>query len=237
MARDSGVNPRKGTPGTGRTPSREEWDWFMERVGVSAENGRELAVTAQGRITSDPFRVLIATLISLRTRDEVTETSAERLFEMASTPARMVEIGADAVARAIFPANYYPTKAGRIVAVSRILLERFDGSVPSTIQELLSLPGVGRKTANLVLSEGFGIDAICVDTHVHRIPNRFGIIETRDPAATEEALRRNLPIEYWIRINRELVPFGKSICTPTSPRCSICPLAARCSRVFKGPSR
>jgi len=227
----------KRIDGPAPAPSRAEWDWFMAGVRVAVAGLPELSVTAQGRVTSDPYRVLVATLISLRTRDEVTGAAAERLFALASTPADMVRLGPDAVSRAIFPANYHPTKAARIVEVSRLLLERHGGIVPSSMDELLALPGVGRKTANLVLTEGWDIDAICVDTHVHRIPNRFGLITTRDPAATEAVLRATLPLEYWKEINRILVPFGQSVCTPVSPRCSICPVAARCRRRFDGRSR
>ncbi len=225
---------RRGRP---RKTARDDWDWFMDRVRDAVAGSRELSVTAQGRVTGDPYRVLVATLISLRTRDEVTEASAARLFSLASTPAAMVELGAPAVSRAIFPANYHPTKAARIVEVSRLILERHGGQVPSTLDELLALPGVGRKTANLVLSEGWDIDAICVDTHVHRIPNRFGLVATRDPGETEAVLRRRLPLKYWKEINRILVPFGQAVCTPVSPRCSTCPLAGRCGRFFSGPSR
>lgn len=220
-----------------RSPSREEWDWFMSRVRLAVDGTPELSVTAQGRITSDPYRVLVATLISLRTRDEVTGAVARRLFALASDPAAMVELGVDAISRAIFPANYYPTKAERIVGVSRLILDRHGGRVPSSMDELLALPGVGRKTANLVLIEGYDLDAICVDTHVHRIPNRFGLVTTRDPARTEDVLRARLPVEYWKEINRVLVPFGQAVCTPVSPRCSACPLAARCLKRFGGPSR
>jgi len=214
-----------------------DWDWFMSRVRAAVEGGRELSVTAQGRITSDPYRVLVATLISLRTRDEVTEKAAERLFILADSPRKMVELGVSAVSGAIFPANYYPTKAARIVDVSRLIIERHGGVVPADMGALLALPGVGRKTANLVLTEGFDMDAICVDTHVHRIPNRFGLITTTTPLNTENALRKDLPVVYWKEINRVLVPFGQTVCTPVSPRCSVCPLSSGCLMRFYGPSR
>ncbi len=213
------------------------WDWFMDGVRAAIADVPGPAVSMNGAITSSPFKVLVATLISLRTRDQVTGPASERLFALADSPEAMIALGAPAVSAAIFPANFHPTKAERIVEVSRLLIERHAGQVPADMDALLALPGVGPKTANLVLAEGFGIDAICVDTHVHRIPNRVGLIDTRDPVQTEEVLRSRLPLKYWKEINRILVPFGQSVCTPVSPKCSICPLIEGCARRFKGPSR
>lgn len=216
---------------------KPDWDWFMGAVRDSVAGVPVPSVTFEGSITRDPYRVLIATLISLRTRDDVTGPAAERLFELADTPAAVVELGPERVSRAIFPANYHPTKAARIVEVSGILIEKHGGVVPADMESLLALPGVGRKTANLVLTEGFDMDAICVDTHVHRIPNRVGLIRTKHATETEMILRRELPVRYWKEINRILVPFGQSICLPVSPRCSMCPLLSGCARQFAGPSR
>lgn len=215
----------------------DRWDWFMDRVRAAVADVPGPAVSMNGQITSSPFKVLVATLVSLRTRDQVTGPASERLFALADSPQSMIALGAPAISAAIFPANYHPTKAERIVEVSSLLVERHGGQVPADMDALLALPGVGPKTANLVLAEGFGIDAICVDTHVHRIPNRVGLIDTRDPVMTEDVLRRRLPLKYWKEINRILVPFGQAVCTPVSPKCSTCPLVKGCARRFKGPSR
>ena len=216
---------------------KPDWDWFMSSVRQAVSTAPVPSVTIEGTLTSDPFRVLVATLISLRTRDDVTATASKRLFELADDPAGIVALGFEKVAQAIYPANYQPTKARRIGEVSRILLDKHEGRTPDSMDELLALPGVGRKTANLVLTEGFDVDAICVDTHVHRIPNRVGLSSTRDPVATEMTLRKELPVHYWKKINRILVPFGQITCMPVSPKCSSCILSERCRKDFDGPSR
>lgn len=178
----------------------------------------------------DPYRVLVACLISLRTKDEVTDAAAARLFAVAADPAAMVRLRASRIEGLIYPAGFYRTKAGRILEISRILLERHAGRVPDTIDGLLELPGVGRKTANLTVTLGYGKPGICVDTHVHRISNRLGWVDTKRPDDTEEALRRTLPRRYWIPINALLVRHGREICHPTSPWCSRCPVAESCPR-------
>ncbi|ORC34927.1 endonuclease III [Marispirochaeta aestuarii] len=179
----------------------------------------------------DPYRVLISTIISLRTRDEVTISASERLFSAADTPSAMLRLSSPAVADLIYPAGFYRTKADTILKISGILLEAHDGKVPSRLTDLLTLPGVGRKTANLTLGLAFGIPSICVDTHVHRIPNRAGWISTSNPEQTEDALMQILPEEFWIEINTLLVAFGKDTCTPVSPWCSRCPISNWCSRI------
>ncbi|MDL2285995.1 endonuclease III [Desulfococcaceae bacterium OttesenSCG-928-F15] len=178
-----------------------------------------------------PFPILVSTLLSLRTKDEVTEPAAKRLLEKASTPEAMVQLGEEQIRELIFPVGFYPTKAKRLVEISLILLEKYQGAVPSIMEELLALPGVGRKTANLVLVEGFGIPTICVDTHVHRISNRLGYVKTKTPDKTEMALREKLPLPYWISYNEILVAFGQILCRPVSPWCSKCPVAALCRKV------
>jgi len=179
----------------------------------------------------DPFRVLISTLISLRTKDEVTRTAAARLFQMADSPAGMVRLQPEAIEKAIYPAGFYRTKAKNILKVSWLLLKQTGGRVPDDIEELLLLPGVGRKTANLVVTLGYGKPGICVDTHVHRISNRLGYVRTRNPEKTEFALRERLPEEYWIEYNDLLVTFGQNLCTPISPHCSRCALSHLCEKV------
>ena len=187
-------------------------------------------VTELSAALRDPFAVLISTMLSLRTKDATTAAASDRLFALAATPRAMQALDAGAVARAIFPVGFYRTKAAHILATCRILVDRFGGEVPSDLDALLELPGVGRKTANLVLTRGFGLPGICVDTHVHRISNRWGYIRTRTPAHSETALRTRLPPRHWIEYNDLLVAFGQNCCTPLSPRCSICPLAGLCPR-------
>ncbi len=188
-------------------------------------------VEAMGITGQSPYRILIATILSLRTRDTLTAVVAPRLFAVADTPAAMVALSVEQIAALIRPVGFYRTKAQTIHRVSALLLEQYDGTVPSDLDALLALPGVGRKTANLVLTTGFGLPGICVDTHVHRICNRWGYVQTKNPDATEFALREQLPVQYWIPINGLLVTLGQNICHPTSPRCSICPVAAYCARV------
>lgn len=185
----------------------------------------------------DPFAVLVGTLISLRTRDPVTHEASGRLLARAPTPARLARLSEATIDRLIYPAGFHRTKAQNLRRVARLLLEQHDGEVPGTLESLLALPGVGLKTANLVLSRGHGVPAICVDTHVHRIFNRLGYVRTRAPDETEAALRNKLPRRYWIEINELLVRFGQKVCTPLSPRCSQCPAARWCGRVEVKRSR
>jgi endonuclease-3 len=185
----------------------------------------------------DPFHVLVGCLLSLRTKDETTGPASERLFALASTPATLRGLTARRIARAIYPVGFYRTKARTLRRIAGVLLDRYGGSVPGTLEALLELPGVGRKTANLVLTQGFGKPGICVDTHVHRITNRWGYVRTRAPDDTEAALRRKLPRRYWRQINELLVALGQTICRPISPRCSICPVSCYCARVAVDRSR
>jgi endonuclease III len=181
--------------------------------------------------THDPFRVLVACILSLRTQDTTTGPAAARLFGLASTPAAMLRLSSRRIARTIYPVGFYRTKARVIPAICREVLGRFGGRVPDEIDALLTLPGVGRKTANLVVTIGYGKPGICVDTHVHRISNRLGWVRTRTPEETEMALRARLPRRYWIGLNDLLVSFGQNVCLPLSPRCSTCPVRTFCRRV------
>ncbi|MCU0490438.1 MAG: endonuclease III [Chloroflexaceae bacterium] len=178
-----------------------------------------------------PFRILIATILSLRTKDTLTAVVAPRLFAVADTPATMRELSEEQIAELIYPVGFYRNKARAIRQICEVLLTNYDGAVPNTLDALLALPGVGRKTANLVLTAGFGLPGICVDIHVHRICNRWGYVQTKTPDETELALRAKLPAPYWIPINSLLVTLGQNICHPTSPRCSSCPVATWCARV------
>jgi endonuclease III len=179
----------------------------------------------------DPFRVLVSTILSARTKDDVTAAASARLFAVADTPSAVAALPVRRLERLIFPVGFYRTKARNLKAACRILVDRYEGRVPASIEELVELPGVGRKTANLVLIEGFAEPAICVDTHVHRICNLWGLVSTRNPEETEVALRRTLPRRYWLDWNRLLVSFGQHTCVPLSPRCSTCPIEARCPRI------
>lgn len=192
---------------------------------------REPVLNRVKRETRDPFRVLIACVISLRTKDAVTDAASRKLFALARTPRRMLALSAVRIGRAIYPAGFYRTKARQIRGICRAILERHGGRTPSGEEDLLALPGVGRKTMNLVRGEGFGLPAICVDVHVHRISNRLGLIRTRDPEETEYALAKLLPRRLWTEWNALLVPFGQHVCHPTSPWCSRCSLrAGQCAR-------
>jgi endonuclease-3 len=194
-------------------------------------------IDQMGDAGQTPFRILIATLLSLRTKDTLTAVVAPRLFAVADTPETMRALGEEHIAELIYPVGFYRNKARSIVQICTILIEQYAGAVPDDLDALLALPGVGRKTANLVLTAGFGLPGICVDIHVHRICNRWGYVYTRDPDKTELALRAKLPQEYWISINSLLVTLGQNICTPTSPRCSACPIAAYCPRIGVTRSR
>ncbi|HOG18588.1 MAG: Endonuclease III [Syntrophaceae bacterium PtaU1.Bin231] len=187
-------------------------------------------VTALAERQVDPFAILISTLLSLRTKDEVTAEATDRLFRLASTPQEMLALQEREIIKAIYPVGFYRNKARTIHETCRVLIERFDSRVPDTIEELLTIKGVGRKTANLVVGLGYGKPSICVDTHVHRICNRLGYVETKTPDQTELALREKLPRRYWIPINTLMVAFGRKTCRPVSPLCSTCPIRAYCDR-------
>jgi len=195
------------------------------------------AVTIVSQREGNPFKVLISCILSLRTKDQTTGPASERLFALADTPAGMLTLSQEAVERAIYPVGFYRNKAGQILDICRILLERHEGRVPDDIDQLLTLKGVGRKTANLVVTLGFGMPGICVDTHVHRICNRWGYVSTRNPEETERALRVKLPAEHWLEINDLLVAYGQNLCRPLSPHCSVCRLAGFCDRIGVERSR
>lgn len=192
-----------------------------------------------GRVAEegDPFKILISTMLSLRTKDSTTEQACSKLFALASVPEEIVHMPAASIEKAIFPVGFYKTKAKNIKVVSRILLDKYAGKVPSDMVDLLDLPGVGRKTANLVLILGFDKMGICVDTHVHRITNRWGYVSTKSPDETEMRLREILPKQYWKQINSYLVPYGQNICIPMRPLCSQCRLLIYCERVNVTSSR
>jgi endonuclease-3 len=207
------------------------------RLRRTAPRWNPTALAAIADRDRDPFLVLVACILSLRTQDTTTGPAADRLFAVAASPESMLRLPARRIERLIFPVGFYRTKARVILGICRDLLDRFGGRVPDEIDALLTLKGVGRKTANLVVTMGYGKPGICVDTHVHRISNRLGYVRTKDPEATEMALRARLPRRYWIGYNDLLVAFGQNVCTPLSPRCSICPVRALCPRVGVTTSR
>jgi endonuclease-3 len=188
-------------------------------------------VTLMAETYGSPFRVLISCILSLRTQDATTAEASHRLFALADSPERMVKLKAKTIEKAIYPVGFYRTKAKIIRQICAILLRDYEGKVPDEIDELLKFKGVGRKTANLVVTLGYRKPGICVDTHVHRISNRWGYIDTKTPEKTEMALRAKLPKPYWIEYNDLLVSFGQHLCRPISPLCSQCPVAVYCSQV------
>ena len=206
-------------------------DLFVETLASCYKEWNPPIITFIANRGATPFEVLVSTLLSLRTKDEVTSEAAKRLFEKATTPRELLALGERKTAKLIYPVGFYPTKAKRLMEISRIILEDHGGQVPDTIEALLELPGVGRKTANLVLVEGFKKEAICVDTHVHRISNRIGYVKTKNPDQTEMALREKLPRRHWVCYNELLVAFGQVLCRPISPFCSRCPVEAMCPRI------
>ncbi len=194
-------------------------------------------VTLVAESTNDPFRVLISTVLSLRTKDETTAAASRKLFKLADNPSDMLKLSEKEIIKAIYPVGFYKTKAKNIKSICSDLTSKYDSKVPDDIDELLKFKGVGRKTANLVVTLGYNKPGICVDTHVHRISNRLGYIKTKTPDETETALRKKLPKKYWIDYNSLLVSFGQHLCRPISPFCSRCPVIKFCDRVGVTKSR
>lgn len=179
----------------------------------------------------DPFKVLISCILSQRSKDEMTEKITNDLFNIVNSPQDLLKIENEKLEKILYSIGFYKIKANRLKEVSKILIEKYNGLVPNKLNELLKLPGVGRKTANIVITKGFNKNGIAVDTHVHRISNRLGLVKTKRPEETEIKLKRLIPKKYWIELNDYLVNFGKNICTPISPKCSICPIEKYCKKV------
>ena len=188
-------------------------------------------------MTKSPFMVLISCLLSLRTKDKVTAEASNRLFKLANNPEKMLGLSIKNIEKAIYPVGFYKTKAKRIKEICKALLDDYGGVVPDEIDELLKLNGVGRKTANLTVTLGYGKLGICVDTHVHRISNRLGLVKTKTPEQTEFALRKKLPKKHWLIYNDLLVTYGQNLCVPVSPWCSKCKIFKYCKRVGVKKSR
>jgi endonuclease-3 len=215
------------------TMTRRRISLVMRRLARAIEGLDEPAVEkiAQEQ-EDDPFQVLIATMLSAQTRDAVTHAASTRLFAVARTPRAIAKLTVRQIERLIYPVSFYRNKAVHVKEACRQIVERFGGSVPRTMEQLLTLPGVGRKTANLVLILGFSSEHnICVDTHVHRIANRLGWVRTKTPEQTEQSLYESTPARWWPYINLYLVTWGQNVCRPIRPRCSACVLATYCPKV------
>lgn len=180
---------------------------------------------------TDPYKLLISCLLSLRTKDETTYPAAKRLFKLAGTAEEMLALKPEIIEKTIYPVGFYRNKTMTILSISKTLIEKYNGKVPNNMDDLLELKGVGRKTANLVLAEGFKIPAICVDTHVHRISNRLGYVSTRNPHETEMELRKKLPEKWWFVINSTFVRHGQEVCNPIKPKCFECSVEKYCNKV------
>jgi len=220
-----------------RRVSEERIDRMLGRVRAYVATVPRPYVSEEAEERRNPYRTLVACLISLRTKEAVTGAASRRLFALADTPEAMLRLRQEEIAQAIKPALYYLTKAGNIRRVSQLLMDAYEGRVPDQMEELLGLPGVGRKTANLVLTMAFDKMGICVDTHVHRVTNRWGWVQTNTPDETETALRERLPERHWKTINSLLVPFGQFLCVPISPLCGKCPVREDCRRIGVPRSR
>ena len=221
----------------GRRGATDLFRKVIPRLRRAVKDFRDPSVTRIAKRSRSPFRVLVSTVISARTKDEVTGPASERLFALAATPEKMARLSTAAIEKAIYPAGFYKTKARAIRNLCRVLVDEYGGAVPGEIDELVRLPGVGWKTANLVRTLGFGKPGICVDTHVHRVCNRLGAVSTGNPTETEFALREVLPRRNWIEINDLLVMYGQAVCNPVSPRCSGCVIRGDCGRVGVEKSR
>jgi len=210
---------------------------ILSLIETEYNKNRKPIVTKISEKQRNPFLILISTILSLRTKDEVTAEASYRLFHVASTPSEMLKLSNLQIEKLIFPVGFYHRKAEHILQVCRILLDKYGGKVPDNLDELLALPGVGRKTANLVIVLGYDKYGICVDTHVHRISNRWDYVQTKTPEKTEFALREKLPKEYWKIYNDYLVSFGQHLCKPISPLCSTCPIEKWCPKRGVGKHR
>jgi endonuclease-3 len=206
----------------------EKWREHMEDPSVT---------TVAEKYQKSPWAVLVSTIISLRTKDEVTVAASERLLAEAPGPRELLGLPEERIGKLIYPAGFYRTKAANLRRIAEILLAKYEGQVPADMEALLELPGAGRKTANLVLIEAFGLEGLCVDTHVHRISNRMGWVHTKTPEETEMALRKGLPGKFWKPVNPLLVLYGQRICRPASPWCSRCVVKKHCARAGVEKSR
>ena len=210
-----------------KTSSNQRTDGIFRKL-KAAKIKRSQFVSFMEQQTS-PYIVLIACILSLRTNDSTTYPATVRMLELAKTPQEMMNVSEESLAKAIYPVGFYRNKAKQIIKLSEKLVNEYNGEVPPSIDEMLKFDGVGRKTANLVMAKGFGLPAICVDVHVHRIFNRLGLVKTKTPEETEMELRRIIPEKYWIDLNTEFVTLGQNICRPQKPHCEACPISDYCA--------
>jgi len=219
---------------------RPEWDAIFRSLQAWRKNlsEKDPSVSTVAEIYSkDSWAVLVSTILSLRTKDEVTLVVSKKLLDKAGSPAELAAMKEEKLAGLVYPAGFYRNKAASLKKIAKILIEQYNGKVPADMDALLALPGVGRKTANLVLIEAFGKPGVCVDIHVHRITNRAGWLRTKTPDDTEMILREILPRKYWKSINAMLVLYGQKLCRPISPFCSSCVIKNHCARIDVGTSR
>ena len=224
------MSPQAESSPTAHPPAGGVQETIIATLQEYLKGSRLPSVSAVAERMPDPFHILVSTMISLRTKDEVTSAASERLLSRAPTAHKLARLDRKQIAELIYPAGFYNTKAKNLKSMAEVLVSRYTGRVPESMEQLLALPGVGRKTANLVRNLGYGLDGICVDTHVHRISNRLGWVRTKTPEQTESALEEVLPRRHWISINELLVRFGQTVCTPVSPFCSRCPIGQHCPR-------
>ncbi len=211
--------------------SINNFEFVLTLLEASYRESDAPSITLISQTKRDPFYVLISTIISLRTKDEVTLDVSNRLYETVQNMEDIEKTGVERLTELLYPAGFYRTKARNILTIAALVREEFGGRIPDSMDDLLRLPGVGRKTANLVLILGYNKEGLCVDTHVHRISNRFGWVKTKRPDDTEFALRSFLPIQYWRIINDYLVSYGQTVCRPVSPHCSVCTLSLVCPKI------
>lgn len=215
-----------------------DFDILMDKLSKEIMSYRHLPLMNKlNRGDEYAYRILISTVLSSRTKDEVIAIASKRLFAQAPNPERLSQLSETEIANLIYPVGFYRVKSKNIKKIASLIIEKYSGKVPGTLDELVQLPGVGRKTANLVLGIAYNIESITVDTHVHRISNRIGIVQTKIPRETEQDLQKVLPKKYWISYNTILVAYGQIICRPISPKCSKCKISNYCKRVGVKQSR
>ncbi|MFP3043259.1 endonuclease III [Treponema primitia] len=221
----------KTTDWDGIVKALEKWRKMAQADEAATDSGDPSVSTVAERYRRDPWAVLASTILSLRTKDEVTLVRSQALLKKAPTPKALLKLTTEEIEKLIYPVGFYHTKAQNLQKIASIIIETYRGQVPADMDLLLALPGVGRKTANLVLTEAFDMDGICVDVHVHRITNRLGALQSKTPEETEMILRDILPRKYWKRINMLLVLYGQRVCRPISPFCSQCIMPGHCEKV------
>ena len=207
----------------------EKIAWILKQMHREAKKRNAPVFKIEYSKPQTPFKILVSTMLSARTKDEATMKAAHRLFKVAQTPKKIFSLGRKKLERLIYGVGFYRVKAKNLLKTSKIIMER--GSVPDTLPELLKLPGIGRKTANIILARAFGKTALGVDVHVHRISNRLGLVKTKTPEETEKALVKKIPRRYLRTLNSNFVAFGQTLCLPRKPMCSICPLNRICLRM------